>query len=244
MKAIELFQSLEDGILRIITAADLYAIHLLANSRKEDADKQLIQSLLTANHVSTITVLGIPYTETERKELEKSGVLQGIGSQIVLATYTAFEYYLKNKFDEYFQFRMRAADGAIVEGVLRKFSRSFRSLEDMTKLYKDILDIHLPSFEIDKYFIGASSSFKPKSAWEGIKIIERARHDIAHKGKAKDYKVAILPDAWEPFEFLRRWVDSFDVNFNCLVYEDRATSIITEYREHVAVAKKNALSRA
>lgn len=237
MKAIDLFGDLEKSILHIIGAADLYAIHLLASSRKEEPNTELVQSILAGKHVSTVTVLGMPYTETERKELEESGVLRGIGSQIVLATYTALESYLINKFGEYFRFRFRGAADEIVAKVLGKLS--FRSLKGIAKLYKDVLDIHLPCFEIDMYFIGASSSFNPQRTWDGITAIEKARHDIAHEGKAKNYKIGILPDAWEPFEFVRRWVQLFDVNFDLLVYEDRPTPSIQEYRKRVAIVKED-----
>lgn len=237
VKAIDLFGDLEKSILHIIGAAGLYAIHLLASSRKEEPDRELVQSILSGKRVSSVVVLGMPYTEKERKELEESGILRDIGSQIVLATYTALESYLINKFGEYFRFRFRGADNEMVTKVLGKLS--FRSLRDIAKLYKDVLDIHLSCFEIDMYFIGASSSFRPKSTWEGITAIEKARHDIAHEGKAKDYKIGILPDAWEPFEFVRRWVELFDVNFDCLVYEDRPTPSIQEYRKRVAIVKEN-----
>ena len=235
MKAIDLFDDLEKSILHIIGAADLYAIHLLASSRKEEPSMELVQNILGGKRVSSLTVLGMPYTEAERKELEGSGILRGIGNQIVLATYTAFESYLINKFKEYFRFRFRGADAEMVAKVLEKLS--FRSLEGITKLYKDVLDIHLPHFEIDRYFIGSSSSFNPQGTWEGIKAIEKTRHDIAHEGKAKNYEIGTLPDAWEPFEFVRRWVQLFDVNFDLLVYEDRPTRSIQEYQRSVAIVK-------
>lgn len=232
VKAIELFGDLEKGILHILQAADLYAIHLLSNSRKEEPDQKLIQCILAGRQISTVTVLGVPYTKKERKELEESGVLQDIGNQIVLATYTALEFYLTNKFKEYFRFRVGDADGEMVEKVLGKFW--FQSLKRIKALYKDLLGINLPCFEIDMYFIGASSSFRPISTWEGITTIERARHEIAHEGRAKDYKVRILPDAWEPFDFVRRWVDQFDMKFDCLVYEGRSTHLIKEYQKRIA----------
>jgi len=239
MKAIDLFDDLEKSILHIIGAADLYAIHLLASSRKEKPDMELVQNILGGKRVSSLTVLEMPYTETERKELEESGILRGIGSQIVLATYTALEFYLINKFKEYFRFRFRGADAEMVAKDLGKFS--FRSLDEITKLYKDVLDIQLPCFEIDdKYFIDPSSSFRQKSTWAGIKAIETARHEIAHEGKAKQYKIGTLPDAWEPFELVRRWVGLFDANFDCLIYQDRPTPSIREYQRCVAIVKKNA----
>jgi hypothetical protein len=240
MKAIDLFGDLEKSILHIIGAADLYAIQLLARSRKEEPDTELVQSILEGKRVSSLTVLGAPYTEAERKELEESGILRGIGNQIVLATYTALESYLKNKFKEYFHFRFRGVDVETVAKVLERLKFSFRSLDEIAKLYKDILDIHLPCFEIDMYFIGSSSSFSPKGTWEGIKAIEKARHDIAHEGKAKHYKIGILPDAWEPFDLVRRWVELFDANFDYLVYKDRPTPSIQEYQRRVAIVKENA----
>lgn len=178
----------------------------------------------------------MPYTKNERKELEESGVLQDIGNQIVLATYTALEFYLTNKFKEYFRFRVKDADGQVVEKVLEKFS--FRSLKGIKELYKDVLGIHLPCFEIDLYFLGASSSFRPKSTWDGITTVEKARHEIAHEGRAKTYKVRILPDAWEPFDFVRRWVGLFDVNFDFLIYEGRTTDLLRQYKRNVTAANR------
>ncbi|MFQ5903910.1 MAG: hypothetical protein ACE5JO_09485, partial [Candidatus Binatia bacterium] len=92
---------------------------------------------------------------------------------------------------------------------------------------------YLPQFEIE-CVVDEHSSFNPTSTWDGIKKIEKARHEIAHDGKGKTYKIRILPDVWDPFDFVRRWVALFDTNFDILIYEGRSTRLIQEYEKRVA----------
>jgi hypothetical protein len=231
MEAMYLFTELEKGILHSIKAADLYTIHLIAIQRNEQPNQQLIQDIVMNEKISGLTIFSMSYKKEEKEILKEKGYLINIGNQIILATYTALEFYLVNKFKEYFQYRLKGVNSINGEKTLEKLS--FRSLDNIKDLYKDILGIYLPQFEMRDILVDGQSSFKPESAWEGITTIEKARHEIAHKGKAKTYKINILPDVWDPFNFVRRWVTLFDANFDTLIYEDSPTQLIREYQKRV-----------
>ncbi len=94
MKAIALFEDLEKGILQSIKAAEIYTLHLGSIYADRQLDQSLIGDIVTDRAMSGVRVLGICYTEAERKELTEKGQLINIGSQILLATYTALEFYL------------------------------------------------------------------------------------------------------------------------------------------------------
>ncbi|OGW28961.1 MAG: hypothetical protein A2X59_00590 [Nitrospirae bacterium GWC2_42_7] len=237
IKAISLYKELEDGIMQTIKAADIYAIHLTAIGRRKEPNQQQIVDIIMGNKISGLTVHGMFYTESEKNDFQAKGHLVNIGNQILLATYTAFEFYLINKFKEYLRYYSQDADNLKIEALFKKLS--FRTLDNIKTLYKDILGIYLPQFEMRSFAIDPDSSFKPKSTWEGgIKIIEKARHEIAHKGKSINYKIRLLPDAWGPFDFVRRWVNLFDVNFDLLIYEGKTTQLIREYKKRVEACKE------
>jgi hypothetical protein len=231
MKAMYLFTELEKGILHTIKAADIYTIHLVAIQRNEQPNQQIIQDIIMNEKISGLTIFSMSYRKEEKEKLEEKGYLINIGNQIILATYTALEFYLTNKFKECFQYRLKGVNTINGEKTLEKLS--FRSLDNIKDLYKDILGIYLPQFEMREILVDEHSSFKPESSWDGIKTIEKARHEIAHEGKTKAYKITILPDVWHPFNFVRRWVTLFDVNFDLFIYEGRATQLIREYQKRV-----------
>lgn len=216
-KAIERFNKLDEGILQTIRSADVYALHIIANLRGQEVDKNLIKTIITSNKISLLTLFSCAYNDQERKLLEKHTQLRNIGSQILLATYTAFELYLIEKFKEYYRHFHKSVKSNVVEASLEEFS--YRSLEDIKKIYKNILGIYLAQFEMDEIFIDDKSSFRPSITWKGIKMIEKARHYIAHKGESIEYKITIIPDAWYPFDFIRRWVALFDANFDMMIYK-------------------------
>ena len=229
MKAIDQFEQLEQGIWGIIKAADVYLICLVAELRREQPALELIHEILSGNTVSTLTLVSTTCTTQERDQLIQKGHVQAIAGQIVLATYTALEIYLAEKFREYFRFSTK---GIHADGALDKFS--FRSLDNIKDLFRNVLGIHLPLFEIDRITVDSNSSFKPSTSWEGIKDIEKARHDIAHQGSASFTRIALVPDAWDRFDFARRWISLFDANFDFLVYEARDTHLIRSYKERIS----------
>ncbi|KRT65787.1 MAG: hypothetical protein XU11_C0019G0008 [Candidatus Dadabacteria bacterium CSP1-2] len=230
-KAIERFNKLDEGILQTIRSADVYALHIIANLRGQEVDKNLIKTIITSNKISLLTLFSCAYNDQERKLLEKHTQLRNIGSQILLATYTAFELYLIEKFKEYYRHFHKSVKSNVVEASLEEFS--YRSLEDIKKIYKNILGIYLAQFEMDEIFIDDKSSFRPSITWKGIKMIEKARHDIAHKGECIEYKITIIPDAWYPFDFIRRWVALFDANFDMMIYKGGSTILFKSYNKRV-----------
>lgn len=236
MRAIRLFEEHEKSILQTIKAADLYALHLLAIDRDEQPDRRLIREIITENKVSSLTVLGVGYKKSDKQQLEESGKLRSIGNLILLAAYTALEDYLINKFKEYVRLDLKGQKSEMVLDHL-----PYGGLSHIKELYKNILDIHLQKFEMnkdDKSFLDDKSPFYRKQTWDGIELIRQARNDIAHKGKTDKYVINMLSHAWDPFEFIRRWVSLFDAHFDLLIYEGRPTARIEEYKKRVPGLRK------
>jgi hypothetical protein len=171
------------------------------------------------------------YSKEELIQLKEKGHFREIGQQIILQTYTMLESYLKSKFDDYDEF---------LNGTSKRFN--FRSLKELKVKYKEIFDIDLPSFAFDYFFTDETCLFQPKDSWEAIKIIEKARHEIAHQGMSNCYPTNTLMDSWYPFDFIRRWIISFDANFNSLIYDKFETDLIKKYKirkEHLRYIKKS-----
>jgi len=230
-RAIEVFYSLEKGILNIIKAADVYGLHLLAGIRKEAPPVNTIEKIIQGNATSGLNFIDWSYSDADRQVLESNGHFRAIGQQVIFASYTAVELYLVHKFEEYYRFILRDKSETLITNSLKRFSH--RSLKEIRKLYFDLLNIHLPSFEIEFYSI-EKSIFQPKTSWEAIILLSRARNDIAHKGEATDYRITTLVNSWYPFDFSRRWVDLFDVNFDYLIYEGRESQLVKEYKQRIS----------
>lgn len=229
--AIDTFHKLEEGILGIIKAADIYTVHVIAKYRHEEPDKDLLDRLLMSNEISGYALHSWSYKDEEIKALAENGVLKGIGQQIVLAAYTALEFYLIEKFKEYYRYSLKAKNTTLVEESIEKFY--FPGLEDIKRYYWELLSIHLPSFDIE-YFSADKSSFHPTDSWDAIRTLSKARNQIAHSGESEVYKVITLLDAWYPFVFVRGWVDLFDTNFDSLIYKGYETNPIKEYNKRLA----------
>lgn len=236
IKAINIFNGLEKGILNIIKAADIYALHIIANIRNQEPEKEVINELLGSNKISWLNFLGVAYKNEDIQILEKDGQLKHIGQQILLSTYTAFEIYLIEKFKEYYRCLSKNKEGDFLENTLKRFS--FRSIKNIAENYYELLKINLPSFDIE-YFSDDKSSFQPKNSWEAINLISIARNEIAHIGESKKYKIVTLMDSWYPFEFIRRWVSLFDCNFDSLIYEKKETNLIKVYKERLYKFEKS-----
>lgn len=230
-RAIDVFYSLEKGILNIIRAADVYGLHLLGYIRKKEPPIDTIEKILQGNVISGLNMFDWEYSDVEMKLLEENGHFRAIGQQVIMASYIALELYLVHKFEEYYRFILKDKSEILIRNSIKRFSR--RSLDEIKKLYIDLLDIHLPSFEIE-FFSTEKSSFQPKTSWDAIVLLSTARNEIAHQGETTSYKITTLMDSWYPFDFSRRWVDLFDANFDILIYKGWETSLIKEYRQRVS----------
>jgi hypothetical protein len=215
------------GIRNIIKAADIYALHIIADYRNTEIDNKQIKAILSSDAVSILNFDGNFYTNHEISELERIGHIKNVGQQIVLATYTALEFYLIEKFKEYYRYFFQSIDRELVINSLKRYS--FRNLDEINKHYFEMLKIHLPSYDI-KYFSSVKCNWQPKDSWAGIKTLEEARHQIAHTGKTEKYKIVTLMDSWYPFEFVCNWVRSFDVDFDNLIYRGNESAAIKEYK--------------
>jgi hypothetical protein len=214
------------GILNIIRAADIYAIHVLSRLRSTEPDKDLIGRILKDNKISGYNISSIHYEKGDLIKLQKGCHLKEVGQQIVVATYTALESYLIDKFKEYYSFHTSAVNPQFVQESLKRIAP--RGLSDIKRNYDDILDIHLPTFDME-FFSDQECSFHPKDSWDAICILSKARNEIVHEGSSKSYVVRNLMDSWYPFDFSRRWVSLFDANFDCLIYNKHETRLIKEY---------------
>lgn len=231
-KALEVFNIQEKGILNIIRAADIYAIHLIARLRSVDPDKELIAKILQGNKISGYNLLSIHYNENDLIQLREGGYLREIGQQIIVATYTALESYLISKFEEYYFYIASGMDARIISETFKRIR--FRSLADIKDQFNDFLDIHLPSFEIE-YSLDPKCSFQPKDCWDAINMIAKVRNEIAHQGKSSTLIVSTLMDSWYPFDFSRMWVMLFDTNFDFLIYKKKETRLIEEYKKRKSI---------
>jgi hypothetical protein len=225
--ALEVFNIQEKGILNIIRAADIYAIHILAKLRAVDPDRELITKILEGNKISGYNIMSIHYRADDLIQLQESGYLREVGEQIIVATYTALESYLIEKFKEYYSYLMSGVSSKILNESLKRIR--FRDLSDIKRNFYDFLDIHLPSFDME-YFSDEKCSFRPKDSWDAIKMISKARNEIVHQGTSRSYIVSTLMDSWYPFDFSRRWVTLFDANFDRFIYDKYETRLIKEYK--------------
>ncbi|RJR50710.1 MAG: hypothetical protein C4576_04920 [Desulfobacteraceae bacterium] len=230
MKPKALFDELEKGLLQLFKAADLYNFHLIALARNEDPPGQLIKDIIATNTISTYSIFEGLYSKSEQEEFAKRGYLRAIGDQILLATYTALECYLIEKFNEYVEWKGKDKE----ERTIACARRMRRSLDDIRNGYSEILDIHLAHFELNESWMSPYPDFQPSTTWQRIREIENARHEVAHRGRADSCVVRFLSNAWEPFDFARRWVTAFDANFDSLIFHGTPTPMIKGYQKRVA----------
>lgn len=232
MKAIDKFNELDQGVLGIVRAADVYAIHVMSAIKGEAPPLDSIRTILGGNKMSGWNIGG-SYSEEELLALEKKGHFKEIGQQIIVATHTALESYLILKFQEYYKHLFSGCNANAIDISLNKFN--LRCLKDFKENYVKLFGIHLPSFEFE-FIVDARCNFKPQNCWEAIRIIDESRHDIVHKGALVNYKVISPMDSWYPFEFVRKWVLLFDSCFNHFIYENRETPLYLEHKNRAIKA--------
>ena len=238
--AFKSYMDLVTGIMTLVNAADIYTVHLLSNHRKVPVSLDLIESILEENNISGFTLVGEAYTKEDISMLDKTDRLRRIGEQIVLATYTAVEVYLIDKFKEYYSFRTIELAPSFVESTLTRFS--FRDLREINKHYYEVLGIHLPSFDID-FHSSKLSNFQPPDSWAALNLLAQARNEIAHHGKSKSYRVTTLMDSWLPFELARGWVAHFNLNFDKMIYDGQESELIKEYKKTLATLEQSKQSK-
>lgn len=226
------FEAHVRGILNIIKAADIYAQHIIALYRNTEVEKNLIEKIIKSSAVSPLAFDDCSYHRNELAVLEERGYMRNIGQQIILATYTALEVYLIEKFKEYYRYLLRNKDESFVKNSLKRFS--FRNIkDDIKRHYFEILKIHLPSFNTT-YYTAEKCNWRPKDCWEAILLLEKVRNQIAHTGRSIDYKIITLMDSWYPFDFVCEWVRTFEVEFDNMIYRGKEREIIKEYKDQLA----------
>jgi hypothetical protein len=238
-EAFQQYEELERGIEKIITAADIYAIHIMSKVREEEPPFDIINDIMSNNKLSGFSVIGNSYTKNELKLLEDKSYFREIGQQIIVATHTAFEAYLDLKFKEYYRYLLTNHNfyTNFIEKSLKKLNN--RCLDDFKKNYNDLLEIHLPSFDIDVIYTTDGCSFMINNSWDAICLIDKTRNDIVHKGKSVNYKISTLMDSWYVFDFIRRWVLLFDANFDSFIYDKRKTELYKKYEKLKECALSN-----
>jgi hypothetical protein len=225
-----IYRSAEKSISELVKAADIFALHLLSKFRTAPPPPyDTVESILNGS-VSILNFTAFTYTEKERELLAREGHLRSIGQQILVSTYTAIELYLTNKFIEYNKNTMRGVPIVFVESSIKQLS--FRSLKDISKLYFEFYNIHLPSFDFE-FDTGEGGNFQPKTAWDALRLLSTARNEIVHQGESITYKVNMLVDSWYPFNFAREYVEMFDDNFDDLVYRNRVSRLVHEHNSRI-----------
>ena len=224
------FEAHVRGILNIMKAADIYALHIIAVYRNIEVDKKLINKIIKSNAISPLFFDSGSYRDNEITALKETGHVRNIGQQIVLATYTALEVYLIEKFKEYYKHFLKDKNADFIENSLKRFS--FRNIEEIKKHFFEILKIHLPSFNIT-YYTADKCNWRPKDCWEAILLLENVRNQIAHAGKYTDYKIITLMDSWYPFDFVCEWVRTFEVEFDHMIYRGKESAIIKAYKDRL-----------
>lgn len=229
--AITAFRQQEQGLRRLLSAADLYTIHIMARLRGVSPDPEQCAAVLTGNRVSGYAMLGASYSLDERTQLGNEGHLREVGQQVLVATYTATEGYLINKFSEYLRHKLGPEHRDLEQPIIE--SQRFRSLKDISLAFRKFLDISLAQYELRQRFTTEGCSFQPSSSWEALVDLSKARNEIVHQGTSTTYEVNTLADARYYFEFCRDWIESFNSNFDMLLYDNFRTDLVLEYQERL-----------
>lgn len=237
----EIYKSQEENILNLVKAADIFALNLLAKFRNSPAPpNDTIESILNGA-VSIVNFTAFAFNESERDLLARDGHFKSIGQQILATSYTAIELYLTNKFYEYYKSAMNGLSDKFIETSINQLY--IRNLKDISKLFYEFFEIHLPSFDFD-FFTGEGCNFRPSTAWDALMLLSTARNEIAHEGESVSYKITTLVDSWYPFEFTRYYVEYFEDNFDDFVYRKKVSSLVLEHNERLLKSKNRKKSRS
>ncbi len=225
------FDLMCEGILFSFNAGDVYIHHLLARIEKREVDSALIENLLLGNRISGQFIFREHLSESTFKAVRPH--IETLANQLIVTTYSALEIYLQNKFEEFLIHKLQTNERELLSTLIENLN--LQSLERIRDAYKKMLNIYLDCYEIDQLFVTDNSFLdSQKTSWERIHILSKARNEIAHNGDSRRTLGEIYPsDSWNLFDFSRRWVHSFDANFNMTIYEDRKPSLIQEYEERV-----------
>lgn len=191
----------------------------------------MLKSLLSANQISGQFVVREHLPKGDYDATKKR--LIPIVNQLLVATWTIVEVYLKAKFEELLRHKYAGSDSHLIDLVLKDVNvHTFDRLKDK---YVDYLSIFLTEYDLDTIFETRNRTIdSKKTSWERIRLIQEVRNDIAHNGTQTILGELYPSDLWGLFEFVRNWITSFDTNFNILFYEKRSTTVIKEYQQRVA----------
>lgn len=229
--AFAVFDSMCDGILFSFNAGDVYIHHLLARIEKREVDSAFIENLLLGNRISGQFAFREHFSESTFQAIRPH--IETLANQLIVATHSALEIYLQNKFEEFLIHKLQTNERELLLTLIENLN--LQSLERIKDAYKKMLGIYLACYEIDRLFVTDNPSLDSrKTSWKRIQILSEARNEIVHAGNSRRTLGEIYPsDSWNLFDFSRRWVHSFDANFNMRIYEDRKPSLIQEYEERV-----------
>ena len=208
----------EQGILKIVRALDLYAMHVISKLRGRNPPEDAVEAIMSGDKVSILNISDVTLSNDEKDAIKKDGYFREVGEQIIVAAHSAFEHYLVEKFKEYLRFHMKFCATPPREAAVISIAQSMRSLEGIKNAYKETLGIHLPSFDV-KFAFNPNSNFSFDSAWEAIVALDKKRHSVVHLGKESPFEIESLMDSWYPFDFTRVWVTHFNHFFDHQIYE-------------------------
>lgn len=226
-KAHAAFERNTESIASLICGADVYCQHLLALSRSQQPDLALIEKIITEKSISILNYSWrFCMTRQEYDEFDNAGHLRRMCEHIVFASYVALESYLISKFDEYFDHVFSGVGNEQRSYLLKRLS--FRNLDEIKQQYSKLLNIRIATFEPNPGVFEEAEWFQPNSSWEGLKILEKVRNELAHNGEVCSYNIFVLVDAWSAFDFVRRWVDLFEANFNVFIFDGKRTKLVQD----------------
>ena len=146
--ALAVFEALSQGLLYNINAADLYLHHLLSAGKEQVIDNSLVRALLSENRISGQFVIRENFPE---KDYEATKVrMIPIVNQLLVATWTVVEVYLKAKFEELLRHKYAGSDSHLIDLALKDLNvQTFDRLKDN---YVDYLCIFLTQYDLDTIF--------------------------------------------------------------------------------------------
>jgi hypothetical protein len=206
-KSFEIFQRHYQSVEKIIRSADIYTIHAFSKLKNEEPNIKLIDQYFEKDrgHSTLINGWFFHMTEEERKQLGNDPHIYGLSEQIVTSTYVAVEYYLVNKFNELIE--LTVSNKSIVNGIAKNIKST--SLDMLKKRYGDFLEVDLSRFNPD-ITLFETEWFKPKTCWDGLKMLSTVRNEVAHTGRSKTFVIKYLHDSYAAYDFAWYWVSNFE----------------------------------
>jgi hypothetical protein len=205
--ALKTFDLHMNSIKHLIRANDVYCLLKLHQIRKDERFLKWVSKIISEDSLSLIAIeRGWIMSESEEENFNQNKYLTQITIQVIQSSFAALENYLKNKFWEIAEERSIQLSHS-----LRKKHMSWGKIKVM---YFKKLFIKLSDFDHCQTNIGDNDWFKADTSWKAIEIIKKVRNQISHEGRVDDYELNHVEDSLNTYEFIHRWVQLFEWNYN------------------------------